>query len=402
MMVGQAAVRFAVALLALVSASIAPAARPYATRGTCDGFPRVSLTTRPGSCVGLVGSGMDFPRGIVRLGDWLYITDLGARMPNRGRLLRVRLDAPWKPNVLLTKLDRPGAIVVGEDGFLYIAEAGRIVRVDPATPNRAEPVITGLPSDGLHNLPGLSVAKGGGLFVALGSASDTCEDDKGRPPNAARPCPELAARPPRGSILFVPPDAPRPVAARSLEVFASGIRSAFALLQLPDGLLLAASNGRDNIDSLDRRLADDKLPHDMLLAVAPRSRHGWPYCFDLGRPSPEYPRARCRDFARPVLLFPPHAAPLAMLRYGGSVLAGAKGRMVVAYHGYRAAGHRVVAFATDARGMPVGASTDLVSGWTAVRGVRPQGAPVAMLEQPDGSILILEDHNGTLLRLAAR
>jgi glucose/arabinose dehydrogenase len=140
----------------------------------------------------------------------------------------------------------------------------------------------------------------------------------------------------------------------------------------------------------------------MLLAVTQGSRHGWPYCFDLGRPAPEYPRANCRQYARPAMLFPPHAAPLAMLAYRGSSLAAAKGRLVVAYHGYRAAGHRIVAFATNARGLPVGPSIDLVSGWTAARGVRPQGAPVAMIEAADGSILILEDHNGTLLRLAAR
>ena len=139
--------------------------------------------------------------------------------------------------------------------------------------------------------------------------------------------------------------------ARALEVFATGIRSALALLQLPDGLLLAASNGRDSIDSVDPRLSDEKLPHDMLLAVTQGSRHGWPYCFDLGRPSPEYPRANCRQYARPAILFPPHAAPLAMLAYRGTALAGAKGKFVVAYHGYRAAGHRVVAFATDTRGL---------------------------------------------------
>ena len=399
---GQWAIRIILALSALLIATPSPAARPYATKGQCDEFPKVSLTTRPGSCVGLVGSGLGFPRGLVEHEGWLYITDLGARMPNRGRLLRVRLDKPWKPTVLLTKLDRPGAIVKRDDGFLYIAEAGRIIRVDPDAPDKVDPVVIGLPADGLHNLPGLAVARGGGLFIALGSSSDNCEDDKGKRPQASRPCPELGEKPPRGSILFLAPGAPRPAPARALEVFASGIRSALALLQLPDGLLLAASNGRDSIDSVDPRLSDEKLPHDMLLAVTKGSRHGWPYCFDLGRPSPEYPRANCRQYARPAMLFPPHAAPLAMLAYRGTALAGAKGKLVVAYHGYRAAGHRVVAFATNAKGLPIGASIDLVSGWTAARGVRPQGAPVAMLERADGSILILEDHNGTLLRLALR
>ncbi len=360
------------------------------------------LTTRPGSCVGLVGSGLGFPRGLAEHKGWLYITDLGSRSPNRGRLLRVRLDRPWKPIVLLTKLDRPGSIVAGDDGFLYIAESGRIIRVDPEFPDKLEPVVTGLPTDGLHNLPGLAVAQGGGLFISVGSASDNCEDTKGKRPQPTRPCPELTGKPPRGSILFLPPAAPRPIAAAALDVFATGIRNALAIAQLPNGVLLAASNGRDNIDSVDPRLSDAKLPHDLLLSVAPGSRHGWPYCFDLGRPSPEYPRANCRNYARPTLLLPPHVAPLAMLPYRGTALAGARGRLVLAYHGYRATGHRIVALSFNANGIPVGPSVDLVSGWTAVRSVRPQGAPVAMIEQADGSILILEDRNGTLLRLAAR
>jgi glucose/arabinose dehydrogenase len=172
------------------------------------------------------------------------------------------------------------------------------------------------------------------------------------------------------------------------------------MMQLPNGLLLAAANARDNIDSADPRLSDDLLPHDLLLGVTPKSHHGWPYCFDSGRPSPEYAGANCARFTRPAMLLPPHAAPLSMLPYRGKLFPGDS--LIVAYHGYRAAGHRIVAFATNAQGMPTGSSVDLVSGWNAVSGVRPQGSPVAMLALVDDSILILEDHNGTMLRLAAR
>lgn len=394
-----------IALLALLQATPSLAAPAYKASGRCDGFPKVALTTRQGSCVGLVGSGLGFPRGLAEHRGDIYITDLGSRAPGKGRLLRVRLDRPWKPVVVLSKLDRPGAIVAGADGYFYIAESGRIIRFNPDHPDPAasvEPVVTGLPTDGLHNLPGLAIAQQGGLFISIGSASDNCEDALGRRPSANRPCPELSASPPRGSILFLVPGAARPLAAKSVEVYATGIRNALALAQLPNGVLLAASNGRDNIDSVDPRLSDEKLPHDLLLKVAARSRHGWPYCFDLGRPSPEYPRANCRQYVRPAMLLPPHAAPLAMLAYRGTTIAGARGKLVLAYHGYRSTGHRIVAVSLDAKGEPVGPSVDLVLGWRAVRPIRPQGAPVAMLELADGSILILEDRNATLLRLAAR
>ena len=388
-------------LAALALAAPLLAAPPYKTSGQCAGFPKVSLTTRAGSCVGLVGSGLGFPRGLAEHKGDIYITDLGSRSPGKGRLLRVSLDRPWKPAVVLTNLDRPGAIVSGVDGYLYFAESGRIVRFNPDAPNPVlEPVLTDLPTDGLHNLPGLAIASDGGLFVSIGSASDNCEDASGRRPNPGRPCPEWLASPPRGSILYLPPGAPRPASGKTAQVYALGIRNALALVPLPRGALLVASNGRDNIDSADPRLSDEKLPHDLLLNVAAGSRHGWPSCFDLGRPSPEYPGAKCAKFARPAALLPPHAAPLSMLLYRGKMFPGLGRKLVIAYHGYRSTGHRIVALALNSKGAPVGSPVDLVSGWQAAARIRPRGAPVAMLELADGSILILEDHNGTLLRLA--
>jgi len=393
------------ALAALGAASPATAAPPYQVSGQCAGFPKVRLTTRPGTCVGLVGSRLGFPRGLAEHHGDLYITDLGSRLPGRGRVLRVRLDRPWNPIVVLSRLDRPGAIVAAADGYLYVAESSRIFRFNPDAPDPAasvEPVLTGLPTNGLHNLPGLAIARDGGLFVSVGAASDNCEDEQGRRPRPDRLCPEQLARPPRGGILRLPPVRPRPLSGNMAQVYALGIRNALALLQLPNGVLLAASNGRDDISTADPRLSDERLPHDVLLAVAPNRHYGWPYCFDLRRPSPEFPNAKCAKFAAPAMLLPPHAAPLSMLLYRGKLLPGLRGKLVIAYHGYRAAGHRIVALGMNANGIPTGSSVDLVSGWQAAAHVRPQGAPVAMLELADGSILMLEDHNGTLLRLAAR
>ena len=60
---------------------------PYAAAGSCDGLPKISVTTAPGVCVGLLASGFKFPRGILPLdnGD-VMIVDMGGWLAKRGSL----------------------------------------------------------------------------------------------------------------------------------------------------------------------------------------------------------------------------------------------------------------------------------------------------------------------------
>ncbi|MES2096089.1 MAG: PQQ-dependent sugar dehydrogenase [Pseudomonadota bacterium] len=394
------------AVLALLASPAVARKAPregYRTSGQCDGFPRVSLTTPPKLCVGLVAAKLGFPRGLALIGSDLYIADLASRTPGRGRILRLAQFGRGAPQVVLSGLNQPNGLAADDKGRLYVGEVGRVFRFDPrAADPRATilTVITGLPSEGRHNLTSLVLAPDGGLIVNVGSFSDNCETATGGMPNPAARCPELQQRPPRGALLRIAPGTSLPVAAANAEVFASGIRNAMALAFLSDGTLIAASNGRDNIDSADPKLSDDALPHDLLLKVDKGANYGWPYCFDAGRPSPEFPRFNCSTVRAPIMLLAPHAAPLGMIRYSGTRLPGLTGKLLLAYHGYRARGHRIVAIAVGPGGVPSGTENDIVSGWTGVAGLRPQGMPVALLELPDGSVLIAEDQNRCLLRLS--
>jgi glucose/arabinose dehydrogenase len=166
------------------------------------------------------------------------------------------------------------------------------------------------------------------------------------------------------------------------------------------GLLLQAENARDNIH---RRIPgldnDEQLPHDELNVIEPGARYGWPYCYDDGKPSPEYPRADCGRYRAPLLLLPAHAAPLGMTYYFGQSLTQYRGALIVGYHGYRANGHRVMVFEADGHGRPTGRSSELVSGWDAGEG-QPMGAPTDLKVGADGAIYVTEDRNGTVLRVA--
>jgi glucose/arabinose dehydrogenase len=261
--------------------------------------------------------------------------------------------------------------------------------------------VTGLPDSGRHPLIALVTAADGTLFINLGSATDHCEKDDGSAPYPALPCPETLATPPRGSILRIMPGKDA-VDARTVKPYATGLRNDMALAVLPSGRLLAASNARDYINSADPSLSDEELPHEPYNRVEPGADYGWPYCYDSKLASPEYPTFDCNAKQAPTLLLPAHAAPLGMLLYRGKALAGLDGQLLIGYHGYRAKGHRIVSLAVDGQGQPLGEPQDLVAGWDYAEGAHPQGAPVALWQMDDGSVLISEDHNGTLLRLAAQ
>ena len=110
-------------------------------------------------------------------------------------------------------------------------------------------------------------------------------------------------------------------------------------------------------------------------------------------------RVDCARSEAPAMLWPAHAAPLQMLAVAGGAGNEFAGQLVVAWHGYRAAGHRVVSFRLDASGRPRGPPRPWIEGWSASRNVRPLGAPAGILIDSAGRLLVVEDRNRTVLML---
>ena len=79
-----------------------------------------------------------------------------------------------------------------------------------------------------------------------------------------------------------------------------------------------------------------------------------------------------------------------------------QGRLLVTLHGYRPTGSRILAIELDAKGLPKARQKprDLTPGWRAVKGKRPDGAPVSLAVTPDGAIWVADDRNGAILRFA--
>jgi hypothetical protein len=384
----------------------APAARTYATQGDCDGFPRVVLDMAAPMCAGLVAEHLGVARGVAILGRDVFVVDMGGWQSRHGRLLRLPDGGKGAPQVVLHDLFEPNAVLAMADRRLLVGVGGAVLGVDPFAPapeRTVRTVVTGLPTSGRHPLPALARGADGALFVNVGSETNNCEGATGAAPDPKAACPETQARPPRGTILRVPPQAlvaSTPWDARAHPPYARGLRNSMALALLPDGRLAAAVNARDSIQRAQPGLADAELPHDTLVVVEPDADFGWPSCYDDRVPSPEYAGSDCSAKAAPALLLPAHAAPLGMLMYSGARLPGLDGKLVIGYHGYRRTGHRLVAVGLDAQGRPAGTPAEIIADWTALPGIRPQGAPVGLAEMEDGSILVADDHNGTLLRLS--
>ncbi len=378
----------------------------YPSTGSCDGLPRIDVSTPRGVCVGVVADGFRFPRTVTPLADGsLIVVDMGGWVPKRGSLWRLSPDASTHTYVkrkVLERLDRPHGAAIGPDGLLYIGELSRVFRFNPdaADPSATvETVVADLPMDGRHPLTAIVFDKQGYLYVNRGSASDNCETTKGYRPANGRFCPEAEGHSARGVIRRYTLTGPNRTATKWSN-YAVGLRNSMAMAIHPEsGLFVQGENSRDSINRLNRSLDDRTLPHEELNIITPWQDYGWPYCYDDNKASPEFKSFDCSRMRKPALRLPAHVAPLGMAYYTGGMFPDwYKGKLLMTWHGYRDFGQKLVAIPTDAVGKPVGEPLEVINGWYR-KGSQPIGAPVGVSVGKDGSIFLAEDKNGTVLRV---
>lgn len=402
------------------------AARTYAVEGVCGGQPATVVRMAPTYCLGRVWQrtgteGPRMPRGLLELanGDWL-VTDLGGWEAGRGAVWRMTPQGPGRVRWvrLLGGLSMPHTIARGPDGRIYVAEMSRIFALDLERPERITAVVGDLPDNRLHEnrhpLSAFVFDGDGSLLVNVGAPSDRCLDDAGMPVRDARgQCAEGSEQ----AMVRRYPYQGRGVWSGNWTPFAFGLRNSVAMVRHSSGAIFQGENSVD--------LTTPDRPFDEINRLTAGSHHGWPYCTDMATPLPGWTatQARCGARTAPVSLLPPHAAPLAMLYYGGAMFPELRGQMLMTWHGYRRAAGRIVAIQTDATGAPL---TDrqamyaiyprgalaypaeapaprarvLTPGWNAVAGRHPQGAPVGLAVARDGAIWVTDDRNAAILRIA--
>ena len=178
------------------------------------------------------------------------------------------------------------------------------------------------------------------------------------------------------------------------EVFSRGVRNTVGFSWHPDtGELWFTDNGRD-------LLGDDTPSCELNRAPKAGLHFGFPYMHARSVIDPKF-GAPAFPVEPPVVELGPHVAPLAMKFYTGTMLpARYRGEIFIAEHGSwnrtQKAGH--TGYNITIVNPETGAKSILIDGW--LQNNAAWGRPTDILEMPDGSLLIADDHADVIYRLS--
>lgn len=222
------------------------------------------------------------------------------------------------------------------------------------------------------------------LLVSVGSSCNVCheKDDK------------------RAKILAVDVDSGKS------EIFASGLRNSVFMTAHPvTGKIWATEMGRDFLG--------DNLPPDEINIIEEGRNYGWPVCYgknihDTDFDKNIYVRNPCSEpFETPSYIdIPAHSAPL------GLAFVPEQGwpkeywhNLLVAYHGSwnrsERTGYKIVRYELNKEGRLIGKQTgeNFIDGWLA-EDTKVLGRPADLLALPNGALLISDDKNGIIYKVA--
>jgi glucose/arabinose dehydrogenase len=291
--------------------------------------------------------------------------------------------------------------------YVYVATATKVLRYpyrngDMTARGPAETVVPELPHDGAHVTRDIAFsADGAKLFISVGSATNDAENMETADAGAIK-----AAETDRGPGAAWGPEAWRadvlvtsPDGKAGVKSFANGIRNCVSLVIQPgSGDVWCTNNERDTLG--------DNLPPDYVTPVRQGAFYGWPWYYIGNHEDPNHKGQRPDlngTVTTPEVLIQPHSAPLGMTFYTGSQFPeDYRGDAFVALHGswIRAnrTGYKIVRIILKG-GKPTGEYEDFLTGLVAGdHGV--WGRPVGVAVAHDGSLIVGEDGNGRLWRIA--
>jgi glucose/arabinose dehydrogenase len=326
-----------------------------------------------------------------------------------------------------------GSGLAWRNGQLFFGANDRVLRYrlndGQMTPTgAAEVVVSGLPSSGDHISKTLVLRDDNTLFVNVGSATNSCQEDNRQVASpGVNPCPEL---PIRAGVWRFNAQGTGQTQANG-ERWATGLRNMVALAVDASGTLFGVMHGRDQLFEHWAHLGftveeDAALPAEELIRIGQGTDNGWPYCYydavsqNAKVLAPEYGGngversgngIDCASKNQPLVTFGAHWAPNGMVFYQGEQFPEHyRGGAFVAFHGGfdRAPlpneGYQV-AFVPVSGGSPTGEWETFADGFAGSSGALPATAvhrPVGVTEGPDGSLYVSDDRGGRIWRIIYR
>jgi glucose/arabinose dehydrogenase len=403
-----------------LSADALPA--PYASRSASNSPAVVAapanaaLKVPAGFTVGRFAAGLDTPRTIrVAPNGDIFVAESGA---GRIRVMRAADGAatPAQNTEFADNLSAPFGIAFYPPGtdpqYLYVANTNAVVRLpyrngDLKARGAAETIVPRLPEGGHWTRDVAFSPDGRRMFVSIGSASNVAQGLPRKSPEEIRAWEAAnglgaawAGENRRADILAFAPD------GSDMRRFATGLRNCVALAVQPrGGALWCATNESDGLG--------DDLPPDYATRVGEGKFYGWPWYYIGDHQDPRHKGER-PDLAGkvtiPDVLLQPHSAPLGIAFYDAPDTAVSgfpdayRGDAFVALHGSwnrsKRTGYKIVRLLLK-DGVPSGIYEDFLTGFV-IDDDTVWGRPVGIAVAHDGALLLSEDGNGTIWRIAYR
>ncbi len=284
-------------------------------------------------------------------------------------------------HLIATGLLMPNGVAF-KDGALYVAEVNRVWRFDDIEHNLNPPpkpvlVSDRFPTDKGHGWKYIHFGPDGKLYVPVGAPCNACQSDD-----------------PYAAIVRMDPD------GQNQEVFARGIRNTVGFDWDPRTQeLWFTDNGRDN-------LGDNFPPDELNHAPKPGMHFGYPFCHGNGVADVEVaPTADCSRYTPAAMALGPHVASLGMEFYRGKMFPKQyRGQIFIAEHGSwnrtDPLGYRITL--VRLKNNQAVSYEVFAQGWLTDGEPQPSpwGRPVDLEMLPDGSMLVSDDHSGTIYRIA--
>ena len=319
-----------------------------------------------------------------------------------------------------------GTGITIKDNYLYASSNDEVFRYelnndgDVKNPESPIRIVMGLINGRQHNTKSIVLDDKGNIYVNIGSPSNSCQEvDRGKGSKGKDPCPILDSA---GGIWQFRADKPDQTYKDGVR-YATGLRNVMGLdwnYQVNE--LFVVQHGRDQLDMFPEYFTAKEnadIPSEEMFMIKKGADAGWPYCyFDVKQNkkvlAPEYGgngkiTTRCEGVEQPVVAFPAHVAPNALLFYTGNMFPSRyKHGAFVAFHGSwnrspeKQEGY-YVAFVPFKDGKPNGPWEIFADGFAGVETVMsPKQAkhrPCGLAQGPDGALYVSDDVKGKIYKI---